>query len=426
VLVLLEIPGAVELLRRPDVGFALRNQTVMVVEAQSAAERAGLRPGDVLLRFDGKPATNYPALMAALYPLRVGDEAVVQVQRDGREIRLLLALEAKAARARLLDLLQSASAICFLFLGFVTYLKRDDALGRNFHLTCLLLAYPFLDLPSFPSAELMRFVEGLRDALLGFMPAVLLRFILNFPQGSEESSQRYRRQRWLLFPPAILAPAHVWSQFAGSSPIERMLVETLLAVTVLLFALYLLIAIIQFARKLRKRERWVSWSKLRLAALGLTAGLLPLLVATVLRQVDPTHRMPLDAASVLFLPLVPASFSVALLRSGAIDVAYLGRQTLISLLAGIPLVILALVVVFALAPHVDGSSRALIYGALVLGILALGLSATTTTRWIGHFVDRVFYPDQQRVRQIATELGRRLSEPRDPQRVAEILCRGVA
>ena len=53
------------------------------------------------------------------------------------------------------------------------------------------------------------------------------------------------------------------------------------------------------------------------------------LVAAVAREVWPTSPIPFAEVSVILLSLVPISFSVALLRTGTIDIAYLSRQAII-------------------------------------------------------------------------------------------------
>ena len=60
-----------------------------VVEG-SAAQKAGLRSGDVLIAFDGKPVRSFDDLRNQIARFRAGDQATVVILRSAREIRLFL------------------------------------------------------------------------------------------------------------------------------------------------------------------------------------------------------------------------------------------------------------------------------------------------------------------------------------------------
>ena len=69
----------------PDFGFEGPGVRVQQVMPSSAAEKAGLLAGDVLVAFDGEPVTDlrgYSTLLKAKSP---GDEVEVTVLRDGEE-----------------------------------------------------------------------------------------------------------------------------------------------------------------------------------------------------------------------------------------------------------------------------------------------------------------------------------------------------
>lgn len=58
------------------------------VSPGSAAARAGIRVGDVLLTLDGQPVDGDVALRARVAVYRWGDVAVARVRRDDRELSL--------------------------------------------------------------------------------------------------------------------------------------------------------------------------------------------------------------------------------------------------------------------------------------------------------------------------------------------------
>ena len=80
VLVLLEIPGAVEQLRRPDPQIQLRHLTVMSAEPEGPGALAGLRAGDELLAVDGEAVRigTRTGELVAVYR-RTGPELVPEV-----------------------------------------------------------------------------------------------------------------------------------------------------------------------------------------------------------------------------------------------------------------------------------------------------------------------------------------------------------
>lgn len=424
-LLAVEIPGVVETLRRPDPGFQLRQNTVMVVDETGPARDLPLQPGDRVLSFGGRSISSYADFLAALHGRSAGETVSLEVERGQEAARHELRLAPKEMADRIYGLLLSAVAIAFLFLGFVTYYRRDDELGHAFYLTCLLLAYPFLDLPTSSNPTIMRVLEGFRDALLGFMPAVLLRFLLIFPEGAETTRRRYRRHRLLLIPPAVLAPLHFWSHFAGDDPLSHRLVTGLLAATALLFAVYVVGGIVVFARKIRRRDRWVLWTKLRLALLGLVVGLVPLIVVTLLRQFTPTEDFLIDRGVVLLLPLVPASFSMAMLRTGAIDLADIQRQLAMASIAFAPSVILAVVVPWVAPQRLAATGDSLLFAVLLIGIPGLSLVSRIPQRLGTRLVDTLLDPDLEETRRRAAAIAQRLNAGKSQLEIAEDFAAGL-
>jgi serine protease DegQ len=65
-----------------------RGAVVSTVEPESAAERAGIRPGDVVVAVDGRPVTNAADLRTRIGLLRAGSELEIELLREGRTRRL--------------------------------------------------------------------------------------------------------------------------------------------------------------------------------------------------------------------------------------------------------------------------------------------------------------------------------------------------
>ena len=62
--------------------FDLKDPDNVITALLPAGEIAGLRKGDVLLGFNGKPYTGLSDIMHPLRTLHVGDHVSVEVQRD--------------------------------------------------------------------------------------------------------------------------------------------------------------------------------------------------------------------------------------------------------------------------------------------------------------------------------------------------------
>lgn len=77
----------------PDFGQVETGVKFADVRAGSPADKAGLKPGDILVEFGGKPITNLYDFTYALRDSKVGDEVEVKVLRDGQEITARVTLE---------------------------------------------------------------------------------------------------------------------------------------------------------------------------------------------------------------------------------------------------------------------------------------------------------------------------------------------
>jgi len=61
---------------------------VSKVNPGSPAEKAGLKPGDVVIRIGNRPVTDIDSFVVALRQLKIGQDAPIEVLRDGRNVAL--------------------------------------------------------------------------------------------------------------------------------------------------------------------------------------------------------------------------------------------------------------------------------------------------------------------------------------------------
>ena len=77
----------------PDFGQSENGVRFSDVQAGSPAAKAGLKAGDVLVRFGNKPIMNLYDFTDALRQSKVGEVVEVTVQRDGKPLRASVKLE---------------------------------------------------------------------------------------------------------------------------------------------------------------------------------------------------------------------------------------------------------------------------------------------------------------------------------------------
>jgi membrane-associated protease RseP (regulator of RpoE activity) len=78
---------------------ALDNGTCTAADAESPAKLAGLRVGDTVTAFDGKPVSNWTQLGDAIVKAPVGSPATITVRRDGRLVTLHTTLASVSGRS---------------------------------------------------------------------------------------------------------------------------------------------------------------------------------------------------------------------------------------------------------------------------------------------------------------------------------------
>ena len=77
----------------PDFGEVEKGVKFADVRADSPADKAGLKPGDILVQFGDKPITNLYDFTYALRDSKVGEEVEVKVLREGQEVTTRVTLE---------------------------------------------------------------------------------------------------------------------------------------------------------------------------------------------------------------------------------------------------------------------------------------------------------------------------------------------
>jgi S1-C subfamily serine protease len=77
----------------PDFGQVEKGVKFADVRADSPADKAGLKAGDILTQFGDKPINNLYDFTYALRDSKAGDEVDVKILREGQEITAKVTLE---------------------------------------------------------------------------------------------------------------------------------------------------------------------------------------------------------------------------------------------------------------------------------------------------------------------------------------------
>ena len=72
----------------PDYGADVKGVKLAGVTDGSPAEKAGLKRGDVVINFGGKPVATIQDYTRALADFKPGDPVDVKIQRDGKDVTL--------------------------------------------------------------------------------------------------------------------------------------------------------------------------------------------------------------------------------------------------------------------------------------------------------------------------------------------------
>ena len=135
------------------------------VVPDGAGARAGLRPEDELVAIDG-----HRLYSRADYSAFLHDRTVLpsrwSVNRDGTILDFEVSPPTAPVSQTWPVLVPTITGLCFVFLGFITYLRRDDGLGKSFHVFCLCFAGALATLPGTASVSLARLSAGDRKSVV--------------------------------------------------------------------------------------------------------------------------------------------------------------------------------------------------------------------------------------------------------------------
>jgi two-component system NtrC family sensor kinase len=390
------------------------------VAAGSAAAKAGIQPGDVLLGVDGTAVSRATDVTRDLYRAGLWSQLKYRVARQGVTMVVPVVTEPAPKPLGAENFLRVVGLV-YLLIGLFIFMRRWNApRAVHFYLFCLVSFILYSFHYSGKLSVFDREVYWANAVALLLTPALLVHFAMVFPHR-----RRSRVGLGLLYGvPAALLGLHVAvaNGVLGFAPwlgarltLDRIELGYLGVAFVAAAAL--------FFRSYRRAPAGLVRQQLKLATTGVVAGIAPFLafyIAPYFGGVTPTRWMDL---SVLSLALVPLGFGYAIIRYRLMDVDIMFQRGLAytAATAGVVGVYFALVAAIGLLFHTAWTSGP---AGVVLAIVAAAFLFEPLRDWVQERLDRFFYRDRLDYRRTLVKFARTLTaEVRLEPMLASVLDR---
>jgi two-component system, NtrC family, sensor kinase len=395
------------------------------IAAPSAASRAGVRPGDILLAIDNQPVDGRADVLALQHQARPGDRHTYTLLRLGSRDVVNLSLSPMPSGAGLFYYVLAAVGIFTLLVGAAVRARRptDQA---TLHFFWLSVAFFGLFTFSF-SGRLDRvdwvFYWGDAIAVM-VLPPLFLHFALVFPERPHMAGYSALLARWL---PAIYLPGAVLGSTralavlrSGFDPeyfvrviamLDRL--EYIYLAGYLAGGLAILVRALSRARSVtvKRQLRWIVW--------GTALGALPFAFGYAIPfalGVDPSIPMGLSAVPLGFVPL---AFASAIIRYRLMDVEIILKRLLVYTSAVAAIVAIYVLILRASGDYfVEGETQHRWIIAFLATVVVI-LLAKPVKDGLQNAIDRAFYRDRYDYRRALVSFARELNSDLDLNRLAD-------
>lgn len=410
-----------------------RSEGVVAAEVASASpgQRAGIRPGDLLLAVNGRPVAGPEDVVELLHGSRRGDELRYTLLRGGARQLRDVTVEPVPQGNRALYFVLAAVAIFTLFVGALVRLRRPGD-PATLHFFWLSVAFFGVFAFSFSGRlDRLDWVFYWADVVaVLLLPPLFVHFALVFP---ERPDAVVRTPRGRLFVPALYVPAGLLgaarvaavlrsgTESAWLTPVLQALdrLEMLYLGLGLVGGLGVMVRALGRVRSVtaRRQLRWIVW--------GTALGGVPFSVAYALPFA--LSRDPLPRVELLALPLalVPLAFASAVVRYRLMDIEVIIKRAVVyaaavSAIAAIYAVILRLAnEVFLEGRNEHGTVVAVLATIIVVLLAPVVKNAIQTT------LDRAYYRDRYDYRRALVGFARDLNSDLDLERLSARLVERV-
>ena len=395
------------------------------VAAPSAASRAGVRPGDILLAIDSQPVDGRNDVLALQHQAQPGDRHTYTLLRLGSRDVVNVSLAPMPSGAGLFYYVLAAVGIFTLLVGAAVRARRptDQA---TLHFFWLSVAFFGLFTFSF-SGRLDRvdWVFYWGDVIATtVLPPLFLHFALVFPERPHMPGYSAVLARWLpaiYLPGAVLGSTRALAVLRSSFDPEYFVrvigmldrLEYVYLAAYLAAGLAILLRALSRARSVtvKRQLRWIVW--------GTALGGLPFAVGYAIPfalGVDPSISMGLSAVPLGFVPL---AFASAIIRYRLMDVEVILKRLLVYTSAVAAIVAIYVLILRASGDYfVEGEAQHRWIIAFLATVVVI-LLAKPVKDGLQNAIDRAFYRDRYDYRRALVSFARELNSDLDLNRLAD-------
>jgi len=404
-----------------------RGVEAFIVEDGGAADKAGIRKGDLLVAIDDRPITRATQVSEELDQLGVWSKVQYSLTRSGAGYVTTLVITPQPANLRLKGFLESVGFL-YLLIGVFIFLRRWQAKGAlHFYTICLasfgVFAFSY-------TGELNVFDWGVYwlDAVcLLFLPPLFLHFCLSFPHP-KSFLERYAPLRVVLYLPALLLLGiqvlFVFNLLLVEAPLRtRILLDQL---HMLHFAGLFVLGMLALAHTYWASTNQILRQQMKWIVMGTVVGTLPFFLVYAVPYwmgVVPTVWMEI---TVLPLVLIPLTFGYAIIKFRLMDVDIIFKKGMASTLASLANVgfYLGLLAIVSQVFHSAGAQSINWYA--MVSVVVAGFAFVPLRNWIQSKVDQYFYRDRYDYRQTLIEFGKKLGSEVNVSRLLESVTEKIS
>src|SRR5262245_26198596 len=391
-------------------------QTPAGVQAQvivhgGPAEKAGIRPGDILWAINGQAVRSDRHVTPILYELTSWQRAAYTLVRNEKLLPdTTVVLEAPEQFLRHQKYLEIIGVIYFLVGVFVLFKRSQAPHALHFYFVCLtsFVFYVFHSTGKFNSFDWAIFWSDLGASLL--LAPLFLHFCLEFPLRNNWI-KHHRRLLYLIYVPSALlfvVQLAFINGVIGFAPSPIVLRDILNNLGDFHFGLYFFLSAVVLLQtyrtvqtpELRQQMKWVT----RGTALAVVPYFVFQSIPRLLGSVPETY---VDFA-ILPLVLMPISFGYAIHRYRLMDVDIIFKRGVTYTLATACVIGLYATFVVVVGELLNASLEPLSMLTRVLATIVAALLFAPIKDQFQIWVDKFFYRDRYDVRQTLIDFGRTL------------------